>query len=231
MFPNLNKLAISNLKFRMLTVEKIRTALRHRLGLNRNGPRAWRPEWLPIWIELRMESSVHPHDPLERADEFVAHNAGSTEMEVLNWLYSTAILLKPCSILETGAADGIGTIALASACKANGFGRVHSIELNEEVCSKAQEVVMKVGLSDWIQQHCADSRKFLRDTAIRFDLAFFDSMCEIRAEECTICMERGILRGPAIFHDTSPYRMRTLELWPEEPLHQKYRKSLQMLAI
>jgi len=151
-------------------------------------------------------------------------------MEVLNWLYATILLFKPMNLVETGALDGIGTIALASACKANGFGLVHSVEIDSKACAKAQERLNQVGLDGWVQYHCQDSRQFLRETQIKFDLGFFDSLCEIRAEECTICMERGILRGPAIFHDTSPYRTRTMTEWPREPLHSNYRKDLTQLA-
>ena len=214
----------------MLTYQIIRSTARRYLRTSSGSLRGWRPSWLPNWISLELESRVHPHDPLERADQFLAYNAETTEIEVLNWLYATILLLKPHTILETGAADGFGTIALASACKANGFGRVHTVELNEHVCAKAQELVKRSGLSNWVQCHCEDSRKFLRDTTIKFEFGFFDSMCEIRAEECAICIERGILRGPAIFHDTSPYRTRTMKSLPEEPVHTEYRNALQLLA-
>lgn len=193
--------------------------------------RNWRPQWLPNWFDLRAENEVHPHDPIERADQFVSYNTGSTEMEVLNWLYATILLLKPQHILETGAADGLGTIALASACKANGFGRVHSIEIDTTVCAKAQRLLKRAGLDDWVEFHTQDSRQFLRDTKVEFDFGFFDSLCEIRAEECAICMERGILHGPAIFHDTSPYRTRTMLEHPREPLHSHFRNALVELGI
>ena len=208
----------------------LRLPFRHYFQARHNRNRAWRPEWLPNWIALSSESSVHPHDPVEQADEFLAFNAASTEIEVLNWLYSTILLLKPRSILETGAADGLGTIALASACKANGFGCVHSIELDSEICANAKELAKQAGLSKWIQHHCEDSLMFLRETSNKFEFGFFDSLCEIRGEECSICMERGILRGPAVFHDTSPYRTRTMKSWPAEPLHLKFRATLEELA-
>ena len=151
-------------------------------------------------------------------------------MEVLNWLYATILMLKPQNIVETGAADGLGTLALASACQANGFGTVHSVELDPEVCAKAQERIARAGLSQWVEYHCQDAQKFLRETEVKFELGFFDSLCELRAKECEICMERGILRGPAIFHDTSPYRTRTMKDWPREPLHQNFRKDMAALA-
>jgi predicted O-methyltransferase YrrM len=192
--------------------------------------RTWRPQWLPSWFILRSEADVHPHDPAERAENFLGYNTGSTEMEVLNWLYATILLLKPQHIVETGAADGLGTIALASACRANGFGRVHSIEIDTEVCARAQALLKKAELDQWVEYHCEDSRQFLSNTKVNFDFGFFDSLCELRAEECAICMERGILHGPAIFHDTSPYRTKTLKKDPGEPMHSEFRKDLQKVA-
>ena len=54
--------------------------------------------------------------------------------------------------------------------------------------------------------HCAASFDFLEKTDVHFDFGFFDSLCEIRAEEYEICMRRGLLSGPAAFHDTSALR-------------------------
>jgi len=194
------------------------------------GGRTWRPQWLPDWFTLKREDEAHPHHPTERPELFLAFNTGSTEMEVLNWLYSTILLFKPQNIVETGAADGLGTIALASACKANRFGRVHSIEIDTEVCARAKELLKRAGLDEWVEYHCEDSQNFLRHTDLCFDLGFFDSICEIRAQECAVCMERGILHGPAIFHDTSPYRTKTLKKDPGEPGHSEYRKALKEVA-
>jgi hypothetical protein len=214
----------------MLILQKISNRLNHYLGQSLPGFRKWRPQWLPPSAVLKLESTVHPHHPAERADCFLAYNGYTTEMEVLNWLYATILLFKPNNIVETGAADGLGTIALASACKANGFGCVHSVELDKRVCVKAEERIKRAGLSAWTQYHCEDSLEFLRTTSTEFDLAFFDSFCQIRAEECRICMERGILHGPAVFHDTSPYRTLTLPDSPPEPLHSEFRRAIKELS-
>ncbi len=72
--------------------------------------RNWRPQWLPNWFDLRKENEVHPHDPIERVDQFLGYNTGSTEIKVLNWLYATILQLKPQNLVETGAADDLDTI-------------------------------------------------------------------------------------------------------------------------
>jgi predicted O-methyltransferase YrrM len=191
-----------------------------------SAPRSWRPEWLPRQFPLQSEGIVHSHVPEERAGEFLAFNTGSTEIEVLNWLHATICLTKSRCVLETGAANGLGTIAFASACRANGAGKVHSVEFDPGLCQKLADTLRRNDLDDFAEVHCADSLAFLRDTSLVFDFAFFDSMCEIRADEYTLCVKRNILSGPAVFHDTSPWRTQTMKSHPVESLHSEYRRAL-----
>ncbi|QYM80500.1 class I SAM-dependent methyltransferase [Horticoccus luteus] len=203
------------------------------LGWKKSPPvckRDWRPSWLPIDISFGLESVAHPHSPEERAELFLAHNAGSTEIETLNWLHATVCLTKPASILETGALDGLGTIALATACRDNGFGKVHSVEIEAAACERLSAKMRRYRLEDFVEVHCADSKAFLRDTNLTFDFGFFDSLCEIRAEEYRICRERAILKGIAAFHDTSPHRTKKMLQDPPAPAHELYRREIHDLA-
>jgi hypothetical protein len=199
-------------------------------GRKSSDARRWRPEWLPFWIATDSESRVHPHVPEEHADLFLAHNAGTTEIEVLNWLHATVCLLKPRHVLETGAADGIGTLALASACRANGFGMVHSIEIDPERCRDGEARLRRYGVDRFARFYAEDSQSFLRGTDLTFDFGWFDSMCEFRVDEYEICRHRGILRGPAAFHDTSPRRTQSLTDFPSPAAHAEYRRRLQAAA-
>ncbi len=192
-------------------------------------PRRWRPQWLPFWMRLRAETDVHGHVPAEQAGLFLSNNAAGTEIEVLNWLHATVCLLKPRNILETGTAGGLGTIALASACRANGFGHVHTLELDPAAASKAMKLVHAAGLSEFVTGHTIDSMAYLQTTKEQFDFGFFDSICDIRADEYRICYERKLLHGPAIFHDTSPYRTESESL-PSKEVHDRYRAQLHELA-
>ena len=187
--------------------------------------RPWRPQWLPKKTVLLNEANIHPHSPEEKAGTFLSSDAGSTEMEVLNWLYATICLVKAENILETGTLNAMGTIALASACKANGFGHVHTIEIDPKYCALAEQTLKKEGLLKYVSIHCCDSLDFLRTTDLHFDFAFIDSLCEIRVEEYSICMERCILKGMAVFHDTSPTRAKTYQ-YPSEAVHNKYRQDI-----
>src|ERR1022692_560869 len=102
-------------------ITRLKNAIRGAsLGWKKRPPvagRDWHPAWLPLDLYYGLESNAHPHSPEERAELFLAHNTGSTEIETLNWLHATICLIKPACILETGALDGLGTIALAAACR------------------------------------------------------------------------------------------------------------------
>ncbi|MDD5261037.1 MAG: class I SAM-dependent methyltransferase [Methylacidiphilales bacterium] len=214
-------------------INRLKLALQHYFKPNfpeSSAPRAWRPVWLPSKLRLVSEAQVHPHVPEERAELFLAYNTGSTEIETLNWLYSMVCLIKPTHILETGAANGLGTLALASACRDNGFGCVHSVEIDPETAESLQETVLKNGLEKHVCVHCASSMDFLSSTDIIFDFGFFDSICEIRAQEYELCLKRSLLKGPAAFHDTSPLRTRSMRDYPSEELHIRYIKRLRELA-
>ena len=186
--------------------------------------------WLPRWAQVNSEAKVHPHCEEECAHLFHAHNTGSTELEVLHWLNATVRVLKPKAIVETGVCDGLGTAALASACRDNGMGVVHAIELDPALCKKLESNLKQQGLRDFVEIHCMDSRDFLKETDVTFGLGFFDSICEIRADEFRICLDRGIIRNFGVFHDTSPTRTRTMAEWPREELHKKYRDDLKALG-
>lgn len=197
------------------------------LGIRyRRAPRAWRPTWLPRRVMLNSEALLHPHVPAEQAEKFLAYNTGSTEIETLNWLHATLCLLKPQCVLETGAANGLGTLALASACRDNGFGCVHSVEIDPAICVRLQALLDRHHLADFARVHCAASFDFLEKTDVHFDFGFFDSLCEIRAEEYEICMRRGLLSGPAAFHDTSALRTESFPDQPPRDIHLAYRQKL-----
>jgi predicted O-methyltransferase YrrM len=188
-------------------------------------PRKWRPPWLPFWMRLHSEKVLHAHAEEEKSGLFLTNSAAGSEMEVLNWLYAFVCLVKPETILETGTADGAGTLALAAACRDNGFGVVHSVDSDPVMTKKAYKRLKYSGLHGYVRLHTANSLDFLRSTSERFDFAFYDSDIAVRCEEYSVCNERKLLHGTAVFHDTSPHRTRT-EPVPPADIHERYRRSL-----
>jgi predicted O-methyltransferase YrrM len=179
---------------------------------------------------LQSESDLHPHVPAECAAAFLAYSTITTEIEVLNWLHATVCLLKPTNVLETGAAEGLGTIALAAACRANGVGHVHSLEIDSGSCSSVRQWLAAEGLARYATVHCMDSREFLERTSLRFDFAFFDSLTELRAVEYGICLRRGLAGQVAVFHDTSPLRAESEAQVTASEVQAAYREQLLQFA-
>jgi predicted O-methyltransferase YrrM len=187
--------------------------------------------WLPLWARVRREHDVHPHHVAdERPELFEAHNEISTELEILNWLYSSVRAFKPSAILETGAANGLGTIAMATACKHNGFGAVHSLEIEPVTCRSLERKLALASLSAYAHVHCGDSLSFLKNASISFDFAFYDSRPDLRWREFGICLERNLIHKMAVFHDTSPHRCSTLPDPEERLIQERYRAELVKFA-
>jgi len=179
--------------------------------------------WIPSFQSIKKETDVHPHVPEDKANLYSAADGGSTEYEILNWLYANVRLLKPEYILETGSWEGLGTVALAHACKMNGFGKVITIENNPKQCVKVESMIEENNLKDYAVVECFDSLHYLSITNYKFDLGFFDSATEIRPKECEICFNRNIIKNLAVFHDTSPYRVASFTL---PHIQQKYRSEI-----
>jgi predicted O-methyltransferase YrrM len=201
--------------------------LRHRIL---NARYRGRYPWLPRWADPKRESDVHPHVSAERAELFHGYDMQTAELEVLHWLHASVMLLKPDAVLETGIGAGLGTIALASACRQNRAGVVHAVEIDPARCEDVGKKLARLGLARYVTIHCEDSRAFLSRNRIVFDLGFFDSVSEIRASEFALCLEAGTLRRLAVFHDTSPVRCESLPGWPSADAHRDYRAALLRLA-
>lgn len=148
------------------------------------------------------ESEVHAHVAEEKADLFSSFDGGSTEIEYLDFLTALVRVEKPELILETGTYRGFGTIALLRGIKANGFGKIVSLDINQH------QEPNKVQHPD-IEYVEADSLEWLAKTELKFNMAFYDSELKIRLDEYRICSDRKLLAPGTLvaFHDTSKTRV------------------------
>ena len=183
--------------------------------------------WKPEWADVKVESQIHPHLPEEKADFFHAADGGSTEYEVLNWLHATIRVLKPNLVLETGGFLGFGTLALAHACKLNGFGKVVTIENNQANCVAIENMLQENNLSKFADVHNFDSIEYILKTNQVFNIGFFDSETSIRPKECEILLNKKAIKQCAVFHDTSPHRT---EIFTNKLVQEKYRKEVFSLS-
>ena len=157
------------------------------------------------------ETDVHPHCHEERGFLYHAIDGGTTEIETLNFLSALVYSWKPSLVLETGVYRGFGSIAIAAALKANGFGKVYSVEIVPERIEEARRHVEQFDptLNDHIEFVCGDSLETIRNfDRGRFDFAFLDSETWLRGKEFALLQELGRFKPGALamFHDTSIHR-------------------------
>lgn len=169
------------------------------------------------WIKLidkriKIESRCHPHCNEEKAYLFHAFDGGGTEIETLNMLRSIVLLFKSELIFETGTWLADGAIALGTALKENGFGKLISVETDSSLVDKAKMRVKQLGLSTYVEIINQNSLEFIENldtTRYKFDLAFFDSDVSIRPAEFQKLYDKGALTDIIAFHDTSRLREKT----------------------
>src|SRR5512145_2271913 len=79
---------------------------------------------------------------------------------------------KPSRILEIGTFTGYSAICLAKGLTANG--RLHTIDINDELTDVALKYIKKGGLEDRIILHTGDAREVIPLMKESFDLIFID---------------------------------------------------------
>ena len=85
---------------------------------------------------------------------FDGHTA---ETEVLDAFYVLVRLIKPEHAIEAGTWLGHAAVAIGTAMRDNGFGRLTTIEPNAEVAQHAGANVAAAGVGDWVQVIVGDS--------------------------------------------------------------------------
>jgi len=160
------------------------------------------------------EFEVHPHCPEERAILYSAIDGGSTEVETLNFVNALVYSYKPKLVIETGVFRGFGTIAIAAALKANGFGKVYAVELSAERITEAKKHLDEFDkdLAPFVEYVESDSLEFIENfSAGKIDFAFLDSETWLRHQEFA-ALKNGNHFGEGavvLFHDTSRHRKET----------------------
>lgn len=161
------------------------------------------------------ESELHPHCSEERAGEFHSVDGGSAELETLLFLNSLVYLFKPRLLLETGTGEGFTTSALAAAMRANGFGTLHTVEVDGGCVARARDRVHHQNplAASLVNFHQEDSRNFIAHwEGPEFEFAYFDSLIAFRHLEFEMLLKSGKLAQTAlcVFHDTSRLRGHTV---------------------
>ena len=127
----------------------------------------------------------------------------TSELEVLDFLKSIVITVKPELIVETGTFIGYSSIKMAEGLKANGFGRIITIEYDSAIFAKAKERIDASGLGDWIEYRNASSLESKIDGTI--DIFFSDSHLPIREDEIRRFLPQINPQGLILVHDASSH--------------------------
>lgn len=84
-----------------------------------------------------------------------------------------AQLIQPKRILEIGTFTGYSAICMAKGLTADG--RLHTIDVNEELQPMCERYFAKAGLADKIIHHIGDARQIIPTLNETFDLVFIDA--------------------------------------------------------
>jgi predicted O-methyltransferase YrrM len=125
----------------------------------------------------------------------------SSELEVLDFLKSIVTTTKPRLIVETGTFIGYSAIKMAEGLKANGFGKLITIEFDPAIFAKAKERIDASGLGDWIEYRNASSLETPMEGTI--DILFSDSHLTIREQEIRRFLPQIDDFGLILVHDAS----------------------------
>ncbi|HXM96303.1 MAG TPA: class I SAM-dependent methyltransferase [Candidatus Dormibacteraeota bacterium] len=127
----------------------------------------------------------------------------TAELEVLDFLKSLVTTVKPQLIVETGTFIGYSAIKMAEGLKANGFGRIITIEYDPAIFAKAKERIDASGLGSWIEYRNESSLETRIDGAI--DILFSDSDLKIREQEIRRFLPQLDPNGLIVVHDASSH--------------------------
>ena len=127
----------------------------------------------------------------------------TAEVEVMDFLKSLVITLKPDLIVETGTFMGLSAIKMAEGLKANGFGRIITCEFDPAVFARAKQRIDDSGLAEWIECRNESSLETRIDGTI--DIFFSDSHIPIREREIRRFLPQISPHGLVLAHDASSH--------------------------
>lgn len=82
-------------------------------------------------------------------------------------------ILQPKRILEVGTFTGYATICMAAGLKDDG--KIHTIDINEELKEIAETFFAKTGIKDKVTMHIGDALEIIPTLDEEFDLVFLDA--------------------------------------------------------
>jgi predicted O-methyltransferase YrrM len=154
-------------------------------------------------VEFVQPEYVRPTPECPHPQWWQMVDSQSSELEILDFLKSIVITAKPHLIVETGTFIGHSAIKMAEGLKANGFGKLITVEFDPDIFAKAKQRIDLSGLRDWIEYRNASSLETPIDGTI--DILFSDSHLTIREQEIRRFLPQIDARGLVLIHDASSH--------------------------
>jgi predicted O-methyltransferase YrrM len=151
--------------------------------------------------EATQPEYVAPTPECPHPERWQMLDAQTAELEVLDFLKALVLTTKPSLIVETGTFIGHSAIKMAEGLKANGFGRIITVEFDPAIFAKARENIEASGLRNWIEYRNQSSLETRIDGVI--DILFSDSDVPIREAEIRRFLPQVIPGGLVLAHDAS----------------------------
>ena len=177
-------------------------------------------------LETHYHTDGSHHGRVEQHELYhCGDTGGGSEFEVTNFLNAMIKLFKFRNVLETGAEQGHGTVAMAQAIQYNGVGRLTSVDSCHVAARVTNQKLVECGLDSVVDYVSSETTEFCKTyDGEPFDFCFFDCGHEARVECYHILRERGKLSRIVSFHDVS---------WPQrgnDPMIQKYCDALDAIG-
>ncbi len=126
----------------------------------------------------------------------------TAELEVLDAIHTLVRLVKPACAIETGTWLGRSAVAIGTALRANGFGRLTTVEVAPEVARYARAEIQAADLLDWVEVVVGRSLDIQPPDKVEF--ALFDLEVGLRCAEFRHVYGSLANGAVVVFHDTGP---------------------------
>jgi caffeoyl-CoA O-methyltransferase len=111
-----------------------------------------------------------------------------------------SMMVNPKTILEIGTFTGYSAICLAAGLKEGG--KLHTIELNQELEEIAARYIDASGLANKIERYYGDAREIIPAIKLTFDLVYIDAAKELYIDFYEMSMEK-LRKGGFIIADNA----------------------------
>lgn len=171
-----------------------------RIELQRARPRPTRSTFLPVQSRISPEKSP-PSLECPEPQLWSMFEGWTAEVETIEFLYGLVRLIKPRVVVETGTWHGHAACAMGEALRANGRGRLITLETDPESCEIAQANIRTAKLSTLVEVVNGSSLEFVPTQHI--DLLLLDSDLAAREPEFWHFAPHLTPGAFVAFHDTS----------------------------